>query len=921
MSIDILAQNQAPEQDSSVCPIHWNEWTNGSAISGEITKLNLKSVYCKGEIATFLGWKKYTHSEGWIAGGQFKPDSPIQLPKADKPAKYLTSKAGYDAILLKVLDPDYWAKVEADPAVPIIITEGAKKTAACLTQGDAAIGLCGVTMAFKAGGKELVPSLQSFVVSGRTFIIVFDSDKATKDAVLWAENNLAQHLAAQGCHVKITQWDPSLGKGIDDVIVNHGSETYRQIVDQAQLWEPLSPIDESDKVIDISTAKGGRKRDPDADLPMDPASPAAFLKAAQEQLFSATKWICWENTLHRWTGSYYEPVNDESLKPDVWKFCAGYRVVRTNKQDGSYAVFPFSRSCWISEILEWQKCHCTVTEINPPGINCLNGFLELHWQGSQLSAHLKAHDPARYILNAPSFVYDPEADPCHYERLMECLDPDARTIWERTIAAALDLGTVRKYQGRGVKALLLKGHGANGKDTLRALVQILFGSESVTNTSTTDWAAYDAGSASKVANLLGKRVSWASETADIGRIDKLQGLKAAITGDPYRHEPKYINGKSVISQAVFLFSINEIPNISTSLKAIESRWGIVPFNKTYSNNPKAGELPSDPRFKEDPAWVRENILPAFLNQMIAQLQAVVTHGIDHSPTQGLLDEYARESSHILQFAQDVGLDYEPGSHVEVGVIWEQLKDWYINNGYLSVEVSPKGKEKLLWQDPPGRSDRLVKVPRLIVSRFLELFPKAKRGTNRDSQGRTTTYLMGLKLSAEQFAPILGSVGSVPLKPSPSKDPSSEPKNILGSVALILGSEPDGSLQPLNPNETQSEPKIVLGSELEPAPSKDSEPTEPTEPKILEKTSAEVSAGIVEDPFLTCGYWQGLKAAATDLGIPDQRFLQILHEVTGIPLEQIRGSKIRVSELEDIFTALERAADPNWQDPDQPLPFF
>jgi hypothetical protein len=212
----------------------------------------------------------------------------------------------------------------------------------------------------------------------------------------------------------------------------------------------------------------------------------------------------------------------------------------------------------------------------------------------------------------------------------------------------------------------------------------------------------------------------------VGRIDQLRGLRAAITGDPITFEAKYKDPISEPAKAVFLFNINEAPNLLATLKATESRWGIIPFLKTYSSSPGPGELKADPRFKEDPLFVQQKILPAFLNRLLEQLQAVVLEGIDYSPTSSLLEEIQRESSHLLQFARDAGLRYEPSGSLRVTEIWERLEQWYIDNGILTIESGPKGGSKRNWTDQVNRSDRNVKGSHQVAQRFLEIFPKAKK---------------------------------------------------------------------------------------------------------------------------------------------------------------------------------------------------
>jgi hypothetical protein len=92
------------------------EWVQGSGVSEDITKLNLKPLIDRAVIAMKLGWKKYLDNlplGWWVSGlnlrtmqletfGQFKPNEPVKLSAKDKDAaKYLTSKGQYDAIALQ----------------------------------------------------------------------------------------------------------------------------------------------------------------------------------------------------------------------------------------------------------------------------------------------------------------------------------------------------------------------------------------------------------------------------------------------------------------------------------------------------------------------------------------------------------------------------------------------------------------------------------------------------------------------------------------------------------------------------------------------------------------------------------------------------------------------------------------------------
>jgi phage/plasmid-associated DNA primase len=471
-----------------------------------------------------------------------------------------------------------------------------------------------------------------------------------------------------------------------------------------------------------------------------------FLQVATADLFPG-RWVAFGGVLYEWAGTHYQERSDDALSPKLQKYANKYVVEKWVKESGYVKTYPHANPGAVKSLLEWVKLGFAVTadRVNPPGINCTNGILMVHWEGRRLVNELVPHSPDQIYLGEPTVRYDPDADPTEFERLMDCLDPKPREIWERTIAASIDLPTVRRFQGRGVRALLLKGDGANGKDTLRVLVAATLGPSAMCGVSITDWAQYDQGRKFGVYSLRGRRVSWPSENADIGRIDKLQGLKAAITGDDIDFEAKNKQGSLEPPSAVFLFNLNESPNLVAGLKATASRWGIVPFSKTYSSHPGEGELQADPRFKQDPAFVFREVAPAFLNRLLVQLQAVVIEGIDYSATQDLFDEIQRNSSHLMQFAHDTGLQYSPGGSVTVKELWERLQEWYIDTGTLAIEEGVRGGKKLLWTDQVKAGDKNVKGQNQVLPRFLEIFPKARKATQRLQNSRNYEPLItGIK---------------------------------------------------------------------------------------------------------------------------------------------------------------------------------
>ncbi|ABB58662.1 plasmid replication protein, CyRepA1 family [Synechococcus elongatus] len=126
----------------------------------------------------------------------------------------------------------FWDWVESTPSIPIVPTEGGKKSLSALSAGSVAIALYGCDC-----GNS--PDLTRFLVPGREVIIAFDQDaKAkTRARVNRSIARLARRAIAAGCSVRIALWDPALGKGLDDLIAAHGVEQWQQVLAAAPSFE------------------------------------------------------------------------------------------------------------------------------------------------------------------------------------------------------------------------------------------------------------------------------------------------------------------------------------------------------------------------------------------------------------------------------------------------------------------------------------------------------------------------------------------------------------------------------------------------------------------------------------------------------------------------------------------------------------
>ncbi len=327
-----------------------------------------------------------------------------------------------------------------------------------------------------------------------------------------------------------------------------------------------------------------------------------WLQIGYRELFGQERWISVSGVLRRYTGTHYVSVSDDLLIRDIAHWCDTYAVVKRNTSGREVWVNQCAKPACVRQLLEWAKqlnavSHC---QVNPPGFNLANGRLTIEWEGRKPRFRLLPHSPEHYYTYCSPAKYDPKADPTECDRLLKVLDPPQRDIFLKTIAATLDLPTVRKHLGRKVRALLCAGVGNNGKDTLREAVKAAFGGQrAMTACNLNDFKQYDNGRKFPLSPLGEKPLlNWSSENSSDAVLDSLQSLKAAITGDEIAIEKKGQDEFYIKPETVLIFNINEVPKINGGLEAIVSRYAIVTFNKVFKDQPdhSQGELPADPRF-------------------------------------------------------------------------------------------------------------------------------------------------------------------------------------------------------------------------------------------------------------------------------------------------------------------------------------
>jgi hypothetical protein len=116
-----------------------------------------------------------------------------------------------------------------NPAVPLFVTEGARKADAAVTSKLACVALLGVWNwrgRNPQGGSTALPDWESVALKGRTVYVVFDSDVMGKTAVAMALRRLKAFLESRGAVVKPVYLPPlenGAKQGLDDFFAAGGA--------------------------------------------------------------------------------------------------------------------------------------------------------------------------------------------------------------------------------------------------------------------------------------------------------------------------------------------------------------------------------------------------------------------------------------------------------------------------------------------------------------------------------------------------------------------------------------------------------------------------------------------------------------------------------------------------------------------------
>ena len=453
-----------------------------------------------------------------------------------------------------------WANILADPAQPLLITEGEFKALSACLSGFPTIGLGGV-FNFKRDDSFL-PELHSVAWDGRDVYIVFDSDAAQNGQVQLAERRLGAELLRRGATVHIVRIPEANddGKtGVDDYLLSRGAEE-------------LSTLLENSPATEVGRLLIQEGTDPEI---------AAAVKFDLEKKYQSDL-IFADGDFYVFEETHWRPLPSEEVARSIYKYDT-YRY----KVDSSRVIkLSEARKRSICSVMEIHATRPQFFEDAPFGINCGSGFIEFDDGGEATQCgHKPIHRQRHCLPGVWSNDVDWRAAPLLETLLNGCFqDDDDRTDKIEFLAEMCGiaaLGGATKLASP--KAIVLYGQtAANGKSEVLSMMQGLLPREAVAAIPPSKFSDQ-----AMLINLVGKSLNACGELGASKSIGS-DVFKSVVTGDQVVGRQLYKEATFFKPEALHVFATNVLPPFQGGFdRGVQRRLAVLEFNRSI---PKAEQI-------------------------------------------------------------------------------------------------------------------------------------------------------------------------------------------------------------------------------------------------------------------------------------------------------------------------------------------
>lgn len=466
-----------------------------------------------------------------------------------------------------------WPTVCADPSIEVFLIEGELHTAAVAQFGVPAIGLGGVwNWSHKANGiSTLIPDFDLVEWRGRSVVVAFDADVATKRNVQLAIVRLGAALGARLNGKVQIALIPDLGdgkSGVDDFVAARGIGAFKELSRHS-----LDDPDFRDWCLHA---------DPEDANFTDAGNALRFVDLHGEATRYAPEWrkfLLWDNT--RWRRDEAEQVIQMALEVarSMFRQAAKCEDADRRKAIGG-AALALESSKRLEAMLRIARTYpdiaITVTNLDahPFFLGVADGVLDLK-TGKRIEPM-----PEWLMTKQSPVTFDAAARCPAFEKfLLEIMNGhDELVAYLQRVIGYLLTGDCREQA-----FFIWHGIGANGKSTLLVVLQSLLGEYATTSRMET-WTNQkrNAGGPSEdVARLHGIRMVCAVESEEDQRL--AESLIKELTGqDKVAARRLYENSFEFVPQFKLILVCNHRPIVRGDDPAIWRRLRLIPFERTFS---------------------------------------------------------------------------------------------------------------------------------------------------------------------------------------------------------------------------------------------------------------------------------------------------------------------------------------------------
>ena len=479
-----------------------------------------------------------------------EPQGKNSFIKKPKKQRYAQPASSGVHAYFPIVDAFDWETVFKDAEIPVLITEGEKKSLRACIAGIPCVGLGGVFNFIS--GDDLIPRLAELCCENRDVYICFDSDAEQNRDIQLAERRLAAAITKRKAKAWIARIEP-LGNdkvGIDDLIVANGEQALFGVLEQAQLVKPGDALVVEGTDVEIADA---------------------VLRDIEDANNSSV--VAAEGGLHVYSGNQWRSLDEHEIANAIYRY--------DGRKCGKRATIKLSdsRTRSIQAIMFNRAADPDFFADAPVGINCASGFITFDESGTpSLEPHAAGHRQ-RHCLPGHWADGDEWAGGGLLGKFLEgCFGADedlaqrVDLIAEICGVAALGAATSMVEP----KALVTFGQtAANGKSELLKIVSGLLPADAVCAVPPTRF-----GDERMIVKLIGAKLNACAELGTSHAI-AADVFKSAITGDKIMGKEVYRKAVFFRPEALHLFATNTLPAFHGGIdRGVQRRLLVLSFNRS-----------------------------------------------------------------------------------------------------------------------------------------------------------------------------------------------------------------------------------------------------------------------------------------------------------------------------------------------------